>query len=504
MLEPCDQSLFALFQERISACPDALAIETPDGTTFSYAELEGCSSRYAGVLSELGLDKGDRVLVQTEKSPDTLFLYLACLRAGLVYLPLNTAYRRAEVEYVVDDATPSLVVCGSANAETAGPLTRERSIPLRTLEADGSGSLAVAARDGPPPTSPVPCAGSDLAALLYTSGTTGRPKGVMLTHENLASNAMVLHEAWGFAEGDVLLHALPLFHTHGLFVACHCALLNASPMLFLEKFDVSTVIRLLPRATVFMGVPTYYTRLLAHSGFSRGLCDGMRLFTSGSAPLLASTFEAFEKRTGHRILERYGMTETGMNTSNPLRGERKPGTVGNALPGVELRVVTTEGAVVAKGVVGELQVKGPNVFKGYWQLPDKTRAEFSDDGFFKTGDLATLTDDDYVTIVGRNKDLIITGGYNVYPKEIEIEIDQLEGVVESAVVGVPDSDFGEAVTAVVVRAAEHETLSEARIIEALRTVLANYKVPKSVQFIDTLPRNAMGKVQKNILRDRFV
>ena len=503
MREPCDQNLFALFLERMLGQPDTPAIETPDGKRLTYAALEAQSARYAGALAGLGARKGDRVLVQTQKSPETLALYLGCLRAGCVYLPLNTAYRQAEVEHVINDATPRLAVCAPANLEAAATLARGRDLRVLSLDADGTGSF-IDAVDAAAASALVPCSGGDLAALLYTSGTTGRPKGVMLTHANLASNALVLHEAWGFVEGDVLLHALPLFHTHGLFVACHCALLNASPILFLERFDVETVVRSLPRTTVFMGVPTYYTRLLADPGFSREHCAAMRLFTSGSAPLLASTFAEFEERTGHRILERYGMTETGMNTSNPLRGERRAGTVGQALPGVELRVgAPRPSADVPADVVGELEVRGPNVFKGYWQLPEKTRSEFSDDGFFKTGDLATLDSDGYVSIVGRNKDLIITGGYNVYPKEVENEIDLLDGVRESAVIGVRDTDFGEAVTAVVVRSEDDTRLSETRVIEALKSVLANYKVPKTVHFVDTLPRNAMGKVQKNVLRERF-
>jgi malonyl-CoA/methylmalonyl-CoA synthetase len=342
----------------------------------------------------------------------------------------------------------------------------------------------------------------DVAAILYTSGTTGKPKGAALSHRNLGSNAVTLHETWGFNADDVLLHALPLFHTHGLFVACHCSLLNATPMLLLPKFDVAVVMDLLPRATVFMGVPTFYTRLLANAEFGRAQCANMRLFISGSAPLLAQTHSEFLERTGHTILERYGMTECGMSTSNPLKGERKAGTVGLPLPGVSLRVVDDEGRAVAAGEIGQIEFKGPNVFLGYWRMPEKTSEEFREDGYFRSGDLGMLDENGYVSIVGRDKDLIISGGYNVYPKEVELCIDQLDGVIESAVIGVPDVDFGERVTAVVV-VSEADSADAEGIIAALRPMLAAYKLPKQVAFVDELPRNAMGKVQKNVLRERF-
>jgi malonyl-CoA/methylmalonyl-CoA synthetase len=393
------------------------------------------------------------------------------------------------------------VVCRPQDLDLVGDLARDcgvRQVVTLGDSADGSLVSCVEAGDD---FETVDSDEQDVAAILYTSGTTGKPKGAVLSHGNLGSNAVTLHEAWGFCASDVLLHALPLFHTHGLFVACHCSLLNATPMLLLPRFDAETVMQLLPRATVFMGVPTFYTRLLANPGFGREQCAHMRLFVSGSAPLLQQTHREFLERTGHAILERYGMTECGMSTSNPLDGERKPGTVGLPLPGVSLRVVNESGAPVATGEIGQIEFKGPNVFQGYWRMPEKTAEEFTDDGYFRSGDLGKLDEDGYVSIVGRDKDLIISGGYNVYPKEVEVCIDELDGVDESAVIGVPDADFGERVTAVVVPACDG--LGEEAIIAALRPLLAAYKIPKQVIFVDALPRNAMGKVQKKILRDRF-
>jgi malonyl-CoA/methylmalonyl-CoA synthetase len=372
-----------------------------------------------------------------------------------------------------------------------------------SLDADGQGTLTEACRpvDGDYDVRDV--APDDTAVLLYTSGTTGRPKGAMLTHANLATNALALHRAWGWRPDDVLLHALPLFHIHGLFVACHCVLLNGTRMILLPKFDVAAVMQSLPRATVFMGVPTFYTRLLANQDFGRETCRHMRLFTSGSAPLLTQTFEEFRARTGHEILERYGMTETGMNTSNPLDGPRRPGTVGRPLPGVSLRIVNDSDETLPTGEVGQIQVKGANVFKGYWRQPEKTAEEFTADGYFRTGDLARLNDDGYVSIVGRAKDLIISGGLNIYPREIESYLDKIDGLLESAVIGVPHPDFGEAVIAVVVRNPEGANLTEAGVITALKNRIAGFKVPKRVFFVPELPRNTMGKVQKNLLRERY-
>ncbi len=497
-------NLYDLFRERF---PDSLAdafIETPGGGQHSYGDLERETARYARFLTGLGLRPGDRVAVQVEKSPQALFLYLGCLRAGLIYLPLNPAYRRAEMEHYLDDAEPGAMICRPSDLAGMRELARPRGLQhIYTLDADGRGTLTAVCQslDGKYDTRDV--APDDIAVLLYTSGTTGRPKGAMLTHANLAVNALTLHRAWGWRPDDVLLHALPLFHIHGLFVACHCVLLNGTKMILLPKFDVAAVMPSLPKVTVFMGVPTFYTRLLADPAFGRATCRRMRLFTSGSAPLLAQTFEEFRARTGHEILERYGMTETGMNTSNPLEGPRKLGTVGTPLPGVSLRLVDDRDTAVPAGNVGQLQVKGDNVFKGYWRLPEKTAEDFTADGYFRTGDLARTDADGYVSIVGRAKDLIISGGLNIYPKEIESYLDEIDGVLESAVIGVPHPDFGEAVIAVVVRNPEGANLTEAGAIAALKNRIAGFKVPKRVFFVPELPRNAMGKVQKNLLRERY-
>ncbi len=497
-------NLYNLFRGRFPESLTRPFIETSAGGQYSYGDLERESACYARFLTGLGLQPGDRVAVQIEKSPAAVFLYLGCLRAGLIYLPLNPAYRTAEIEYYLDDAAPGAVVCRpsdlSGMRELAGPRGLQH---IYTLDADGQGTLAEACQsiDGEYDTRDV--APDDTAVLLYTSGTTGRPKGAMITHGNLAANARALHQAWGWRPDDVLLHALPLFHIHGLFVACHCVLLNGTKMILLPKFDVATVIQSLPRATMFMGVPTFYTRLLADPAFSRDVCGHMRLFVSGSAPLLPQTFDEFRQRTGHTILERYGMTETGMNTSNPLDGPRRPGTVGKPLPGVSARIVNDRDQPLPAGEVGQLQVKGTNVFKGYWRQPQKTAEDFTADGYFRTGDLARMDDDGYVTIVGRSKDLIISGGLNIYPKEIENYLDKIDGVRESAVIGAPHPDFGEAVVAVVVLAPGREDVTEASMIAALKEKIAGYKVPKRVFFVTDLPRNTMGKVQKNLLRERY-
>ena len=497
-------NLYSLLSERFRARRTHTCIETDTGRCYRYGDLEQASARYARFLSGLGLEPGDRVAVQTEKTPQALFFYLGCLRANLIYLPLNTAYRQAEIEYFLDDAEPRFVLCDPGALDIVRALATARGIEhVFTLDAQGHGTLPDACSSTAPEFTTVAARDDDVAVILYTSGTTGKPKGAMLTHGNLVSNAKTLHQAWGWRADDVLLHALPLFHIHGLFVACHCALLGASTMLFLAKFNADTVVRLLPRATVFMGVPTYYTRLLANPTFGRETCGRMRLFTSGSAPLLAQTFEEFADRTGHRILERYGMTETGMNTSNPLDGPRVPETVGPPLAGVSVRIVSHDDRDLPAGEVGQLLVKGPNVFKGYWRQPDKTAEAFTADGWFRTGDLARRDANGYVAIVGRIKDLIITGGLNVYPKEIETYIDELDGVAESAVIGLPHPDFGEAVTAVVVRARGHEDMTEESLLQALKQKIAGYKVPKRVFFVAELPRNAMGKVQKSLLRNQY-
>ncbi|GMU49986.1 MAG: acyl-CoA synthetase [Candidatus Desulfobacillus denitrificans] len=497
-------NLYDLLASRFPAEGEAPCLILPDGRRLSYAELESQSARYGALLAEAGLKPGDRVAAQVEKSAEALLLYLGCLRAGSVFLPLNPAYTRGEVAYFLDDARPGLFVCTPERLEEAQELAWACRLPrVHDLGARGEGSLAAAAAQMPARFATVERADGDLASIVYTSGTTGRSKGAMLTHRNLAANALVLHKYWGFRPGDVLLHMLPTFHVHGLFVATHCALLNGSPMLFEPKFDAARALRLMQAATVFMGVPTYYTRLLQERGLTREAVAHMRLFISGSAPLLPETFAEFRERTGQSILERYGMTEGGMFTSNPLEGERRGGTVGFPLPGTEVRVVDDSDRPLPAGEIGHIQVRGENVFAGYWRMPEKTREEFTPEGYFRTGDLGRFDADGYLAIIGRDKDLIITGGLNVYPKEIEEAIDALPGVAESAVIGLPHSDFGEAVTAVVVRGKASATTSGEAIIAELKGRLAGFKVPKAVLFVDELPRNAMGKVQKNLLRQRF-
>ena len=497
-------NLYALLEANFPADRSVTCLETPDGAMWTFADVEAESARYASLMRERGVEPGDRVAVQVEKSPRALILYLACLRAGAVYLPLNPAYAQRELDYFLGDAEPRLVVARPESAIGVAGLCGRHGIgePL-TLGAGPDGTLVVASRSMPERHDTVERERDDLAALLYTSGTTGKPKGAMLTHANLFSNAQVLHEAWGFRAGDVLLHMLPIFHTHGLFVACHTSLLNGTPMIFCPRFDAAEACRLLPRATVFMGVPTFYVRLLGQDDFGARQCENARLFLSGSAPLLEQTFAKFRERTGHTILERYGMTECGMSTSNPLDGERRAGTVGFALPGVDLRVAGGDGAPVAPGEVGGIEFKGPNVFSGYWRMPEKTAEEFTADGYFRSGDLGWMSEDGYVAIVGRGKDLIISGGLNVYPKEVELLIDKLDGVMESAVIGLPHPDFGEQVTAVVVREPGANEPGRQSVIDALKQDLAGYKAPKEVFFVDELPRNSMGKIQKSMLRERL-
>jgi malonyl-CoA/methylmalonyl-CoA synthetase len=500
------QNLYRAFEEHFPADESKALLETDDGRACTYAQFAEEAGRLARRLVDLGLSPGDRVTVQVEKSPEALFLYAACLRAGLVFQPLNLAYQAHELEYFLENAEPGCVVCRPEDeAKMRDLATRAGVRHVLTLGADGRGSLTEGAGGGDGAFETVPRSGDDLAVILYSSGTTGRPKGIMLSHRNLASNAEALVEAWGFSERDRLLHALPIFHVHGLFVATHCVLFSGASMLFLPRFDARTVIRHLPECTVFMGVPTYYTRLLAGPDFGRETCRNMRLFVAGSAPLLPETFAQFRERTGHEIVERYGMTETGMNTSNPLHGERRPGSVGRPLPGVTVRVAGEDGRILPAGEVGDLQVKGENVFRGYWRMPEKTAEDFTEDGFFKTGDVAVIGEDGYVNLVGRSKDLIITGGLNVYPKEIEEVIDAIDGVREAAVIGVSHPDFGEAVTAVVVRepGGGGAEVTEADVVARVKQTLANFKVPKRVFFVDELPRNTMGKVQKNVLRERY-
>jgi malonyl-CoA/methylmalonyl-CoA synthetase len=484
--------------------PDKLALETHDATALTYDELFERSAQAANALVALGVKPGDRVAAQIEKSTDMIVLTLACLRAGAVLLPLNTAYTLAELEYFLGDSEPALTLCRPDRLEAVRGLARElalRSVESLGVKRDGTFAAMIAA--APTEFETTPRASDDLAAILYTSGTTGRSKGAMLTHENLSSNALTLIDCWRFSSADKLIHALPVFHTHGLFVAVNVALLSGATMIFMSKFDPEAVIAALPEATAMMGVPTFYTRLLDHAGLDRDVAKNMRLFVSGSAPLLAETHSAWRERTGFAILERYGMTETNMITSNPYEGERRPGSVGFALPGVSVRIAELESGVpVPAGEIGVIEVKGPNVFTGYWRMPEKTKQEFRADGYFITGDLAHIDDAGYIDIVGRAKDLVISGGFNVYPKEVETEIDALEGVLESAVFGVPHADFGEAVTAAVV-ARPGATLTESTILSALGHRLAKFKAPKQIVIVESLPRNAMGKVQKAALRDAY-
>jgi malonyl-CoA/methylmalonyl-CoA synthetase len=492
-------NLYALLRAHFPDSAEQPCLLIPNGSVIHYEDLDATSSRIAHALIAAGCRRGDRVAAQVDKCWEVLALYLACLRAGLVFLSLNTGYRKGELAYLFADAEPAVVVCApEAEARIAALRPEARVL---TLAAAG-GTLLDHAEAEPGTFETVESQADDLAALVYTSGTTGRPKGAMLSHRNLGSNALALTDCWGFTRGDVLLHALPIYHVHGLFVACHCALLSGSRMLWLARFDANEVRALLPHATVMMGVPTFYTRLLALPEFGAADCRTMRLFVSGSAPLLAETFEAFRARTGCTILERYGMSETGMNTSNPLAGERIAGAVGPPLPGVSVRVVDGEGRPCAPGTIGDIEVKGPNVTSGYWRMPEKTRAAFTPDGYFRTGDVGEMLSNGYLRIVGRATDLIISGGLNVYPKEIEEKIDALDGVIESAVIGVPDPDFGEVVVAVIVARPGHG-LTAGGVIATLKAEIANFKVPKRVHFVDELPRNAMGKVQKNLLRTTF-
>jgi len=494
--------LFDAFRSRMPA-PGRLLMETDDGRSISYGDMLARSAQMAHALLQLDVEPGDRVAVQIEKSPEAALLYLACVRAGAVFLPLNTAYTLTELAYFFQDAAPRVVVCDPSKATEIGRLVESSGAAVVTLDRDGQGSLTDQASRQSGEFHDVERGAEDLAAILYTSGTTGRSKGAMLSHENLASNARVLVECWRFSADDVLIHALPIFHTHGLFVATNVVLMAGASMLFERKFDPARILSLMPRATVLMGVPTFYVRLLQQDGLTKEAAGAMRLFISGSAPLLAETHEAWRERAGHAILERYGMTETNMNTSNPYDGERRAGTVGFPLPGISLRIADPETAKpLAQGEIGMIEVKGPNVFAGYWRMPEKTKAEFRADGFFITGDLGMVDRDGYVHIVGRGKDLIISGGYNVYPKEIESEIDALDGISESAVIGIAHPDFGEGVTAVVVRK-QGSAISAADIADAIAGRLAKYKHPKQVIFVDELPRNTMGKVQKNLLRDAY-
>ncbi|HDZ47532.1 hypothetical protein LCGC14_0058300 [marine sediment metagenome] len=502
-------NLFATFAAKMGERADADFMTTREGQRYSYTDALSQSAQLAGALTELGVKQGDRVAVQVDKSPEAILLYLACLRIGGVYLPLNTGYTGDEIRYFLNDAEPALFVCRPKTHDEARTIAADTGCPaIATLGSNADGSLMETARKVTPREDIVALGERDLAAILYTSGTTGRSKGAMLTHNNLASNAETLVKAWHFSADDRLIHALPIFHTHGLFVACNVTLMAGASMLFLPKFDADVIFEELPKGSVMMGVPTFYTRLVQDERLTPDITANMRLFVSGSAPLTAETHEAFEAKTGHAILERYGMTETNMNISNPYQGARRAGTVGMPLPGVEMRITNREtGDEVPQGDIGMLQIRGPNVFIGYWRMPEKTREELLEDGFFITGDLAMVDEQGYVHIVGRDKDLVISGGYNVYPKEVEQVIDELEQVAESAVIGLPHPDLGEGVTAVVVRQqgadCEANQLEEEKIIRHLDGRLAKYKQPKRVFFVDELPRNTMGKVQKNELRKQF-
>lgn len=502
-----NENLFVALRDAFPADLDATAIETCDGAVMYYTwrDIDRATARIANLLDWLELPEGSRIAVQTEKSVEGLLLYLAVLRAGHVYLPLNTAYQSAEIEYFIGNAEPAVVVCSGKNFSWVSKIAFKAGVKhVFTLNEDRTGSLLERAAHHADAHTPAVRAAHDLAAILYTSGTTGRSKGAMLTHGNLLSNARTLKDYWGWRPGDVLIHALPIFHVHGLFVASHGALLNGSKMLWFSKFLPRAVIARLPEATVFMGVPTLYVRMLAEPSLTREACRNMRLFISGSAPLLIETFNAWIERTGHTILERYGMSETVMLTSNPCdpaAGERRGGTVGFPLPGVSVRVRDDKGQPLPAGDIGGIEVKGPNVFKGYWRMPEKTQEEFTADGWFKTGDVGRIDERGYVTIVGRSKDLIITGGYNVYPAEVEGYLNEMQGVAESAVIGVPHPDFGEGVVAVVVPK-DGKALDSESLLAGLKSQIANFKVPKKLFVVNELPRNAMGKVQKNVLREQ--
>lgn len=473
-----------------------------NGDTLTYRDFHSMAARQANVLRSSGLAEGDRLAVQVEKTPEALALYVACVMSGIVLLPLNTAYTLAELEYFITDSGAGGVVCGPAIEADLAEILGAKMVIL-TLDANGAGSLSTRASQAPSDFAVANRQEHDLAALLYTSGTTGRSKGAMLSHSNLLSNARTLAELWRFDSQDVLLHALPIFHTHGLFVACNVTFIARSSMIFLPKFDLDAMLQLLPRASVMMGVPTFYTRLLSDQSFNRDLVAHMRLFVSGSAPLLAETHVEFEARTGHRILERYGMTETNMSTSNPYDDERRAGTVGFPLPGVELLVTDPDtGAPLPQGETGMIEVRGPNVFSGYWGMPEKTKAELRENGFFITGDIGRIDDDGYVHIVGRAKDLIISGGLNIYPREIELLLDEQPGVLESAVVGVPHPDFGEAVLGFIVPKRERQPDIVA-ITEVTTKQLARFKQPRELIVLEELPRNTMGKVQKAALREAY-
>ncbi|VAW03357.1 Long-chain-fatty-acid--CoA ligase [hydrothermal vent metagenome] len=497
----------ALWLESIAEIdPDRPLMRIPGGKSYSYGDVADISGRFAAYLSRCGVCAGDRVAAQINKSPEGFMLYLACLHIGAIYVPLNTAYSKAEIEYFIQDSDPSMLVCVPESLNEITAIANKFNVPvLRSLGVDGEGTFienAIKCR----PADFIPFTGktSEVAAILYTSGTTGRSKGAMITRSALAHCARILSDIWHFTPGDILLHVLPVFHGHGLFIAANTVLAAGAQMIFTKRFDVDEIIRCLPDATVFMGVPTMYMRLLKHPGFSKNICDNLRLAVSGSAPIMRETLDAFREKTGCTILERYGLTETLIVTANPYDGTAVQGSVGLPVPGVDVRIVDIETGQELNNVnkIGKIEVRGPGLFKGYWKNPEKTAEEMRSDGYFKTGDLGKFDANDYLFIVGRDKDMIITGGYNVYPKEVEIAIDNMEGIEESAVIGLPHPDFGEAVTAIVIANRESQS-SEADIIAVLKDRLAKYKCPKKIIFVDSLPRNAMGKIQKNTLRQQY-
>jgi malonyl-CoA/methylmalonyl-CoA synthetase len=483
---------------------DTPFIETIDGKITTHGNFVAIASRLANAFHALGLKKGDRVAIQAEKSVTSLCVYAACIQSGVIFLPLNTGYTTAEVGYFIDDSGAKLFICDEKKVDDMKPILEKFGVTLKTLNADGTGSITDLAKQQKNSFSPVDTNGDDLAAFLYTSGTTGKSKGAMLTQNNLLSNSKTLTKYWKFNDQDVLLHALPIFHTHGLFVAVNVSLMSGCKIILMPRFDVSQILDNMPKATVLMGVPTFYTRLLSETAFDAELTKNMHLFISGSAPLLAETHIEFENCTGHRILERYGMTETNMSTSNPYDGERRAGTVGFALPGVEIKITDPEsGLELATGEIGNLEVRGPNVFKGYWNMPEKTKEELREDGFFITGDLGLVDEDGYLQIIGREKDLIISGGFNVYPKEIELVLDDQPGVVESAVIGVPHPDFGETPLGILVIEDTNVEFKISVIENKIFEKLARYKHPRKLIIMNQLPRNTMGKVQKNVLREKY-
>ena len=475
-----------------------------DGSVITYAKMNALSAQFANALVSKGVRKGDRIIMYTEKSAEALIVYIACLRAGFGLIPINPASTASEFEYFIQDSRPKIVIAGIEKEKMVRSRIGKLNIPIETLGIDGnSGTFLEKAKKEPSSFKDVECKDDDLAVIIYTSGTTGNPKGAMITHGNLCSNVEALYKSWKFYKSDVLLHVLPIFHVHGLLVATNVTLVAGSSMIFLPKFDVNEVIKYIPNATVMMGIPTYYTLLLQDKRLTPDLVKHVRLFISGSAPLLPETHNEWFKRTGHLILERYGMTETGMIASNPYNGERIPGTVGSPLPGISLRITDQhKGYILPAGEIGIIEVKGPNVFKGYWQAPEKTKAAFRSDGFFITGDLGFIDQEGDLHIVGRQKDLIITAGLNVYPKEVEEQINKILGVIESAVIGVPHPDFGEGIVAIVAKE-QNVNLSEQGLLNNLKGELAPYKLPLKIIFTDALPRNTMGKVQKSVLRSTY-